>query len=230
MPQHPFRETIHGIPIRYRCDGKLFSLQRLEAVTKVSETVIRDLLFADDCALNASKKQDMQQVMGNFSSACDNFGLTISTKKAEVLYHPVPGNLYQGPNITVKGQRLQAVEHFTYLGSTLSRSANIDSEVNNRIAKASSAFGRLRKTVWARRGISQDIKNKVYKAVVLSTLLYGCETWTIYRRHEKQYFHLRSLRSILNICWQDKIPDSEVLERAALPSVITIMHYDMICL
>ena len=221
-----FRETSPGIPIRYRCDGKLFNPRRLQAVTKVTETVIRDLLFADDCALNATKEQEMQQEMDEFSSACNNFGLTISTKKTEVMYQPAPGNSYQEPNITVNGQRLQAVEHFTYLGSTLSRSANIDAEVNNRIAKASSAFGRLRKTVWERRGISQLTKIKVYKAVVLTTLLYGCETWTIYRRHEKQLqqFHLRCLRSILIIRWQDKISDTEVLERAQLPSVITTMR------
>eukprot|EP00795_Rhopilema_esculentum_P008327 gene8327-14291_t len=93
------------------------------------------------------------------------------TKKTKVLYLPAPRNLYQELNITVKGQRLQAEENFTYLGSTLSSSANNDAEVNNRIAKASSAFGRLRKLAWERRGISQDTKIKVYKAVVLSTPL-----------------------------------------------------------
>ena len=226
MLMDAFREETPGIPIRYRSDGKLFNARRLKAVTKVKETVIRDLLFADDCALNATNEGEMQQEMDSFSSACDNFGLTISTKKTEVLHQPAPGNVYLEPNITVKGQRLQAVEHFTYLGSTLSRSANIDAEVNNRISKASSAFGRLRKTVWERRGIRQSTKVQVYKAVVLSTLLYGCETWTIYRRHEKQLqqFHLRCLRSILNIRWQDRIPDTEVLERAELPSVITTMR------
>ncbi len=53
----------------------------------------------------------------------------------------------------MKGQRLQAVDNFTYLGSSLFRVVNIDNEVNNRIAKASSAFGRLRANVWERRGI-----------------------------------------------------------------------------
>ena len=115
--------------------------------------MIRELLFADDCALNAKSEPEMQLEMDEFSSACDNFGLTISTRKTEVMYQPAPGNTYQVPNITVKGQRLQAVENFTYLGSTLSRSANIDAEVTNRIAKASSAFGRLKKCVWERRGI-----------------------------------------------------------------------------
>ena len=89
----------------------------------------------------------VKQEMDGFSSACDNFGFTISSKKTEVTYQPAPGIPYQEPNITVKGQRLLAVENFTYLGSALSRSASIDAEVTNRIAKASIALGRLKKSV-----------------------------------------------------------------------------------
>ena len=48
---------------------------------------------------------------------------------------------------------------------------HIDDEITARIAKASVAFGRLRANVWERNGIKLDTK-KVYKAVVLPTLLY----------------------------------------------------------
>ena len=53
----------------------------------------------------------------------------------------------------MKGQRLQVVDKFTYLGSTLSRVVHIDDEVNARIAKASAAFGRLRGSILDRSGI-----------------------------------------------------------------------------
>ena len=221
-----FRNCGLGINIKYRTDGKLFNLRRLQAITKVKETVLRDLLFADDCAINASDEQDMQAMIDSFSSACDNYGLTISTKKTEVMFQPAPGNQYHKPQIKVNGQTLQATETFTYLGSTLSRTATIDDEINNRISKASCAFGRLRKKVWERRGISLETKLKVYRAVVLTTLLYGSETWTVYRRHDKQlnHFHLRCLRNLLHIHWQDKVPDSEVLKQANSLSITTTIH------
>ena len=60
-------------------------------------------------------------------------------------------------------------------------------------------------------------KVNVYCAVVLPTLLYGCEAWTPYRRHIRRLdqFHMRCLRRIANIKWQDMIPNTEVLQRCA---------------
>ena len=63
-----------------------------------------------------------------------------------------------------------------YLGSTFSRVVHIDEEVNGRIAKASTAFGQIRGNIRDRGGIRLDIKLKVYRSVVLQTLLYACET------------------------------------------------------
>ena len=63
-------------------------------------------------------------------------------------------------------------------------------------------------------------------AVVLTTLLYGSETWTAHRRHEKQlnHFYLRCSQNLLHICWQNKVPDTEVLEQKNFPIIITIMR------
>ena len=125
----------------------------------------------------------------------------------------------------MKGQRLQMVDKFTYLGSTLSRVVHIDDEVSARIAKARAAFGRLLGSIWDRSGIIHDTKLKVYRSVVLPTLLYACETWTVYQRHAKRlnHFHTSCLRKLLKIKWQDRIPDTEVLKRAGMQSVHTLL-------
>ena len=169
----------------------------------------------------------IQGAVDRMSKAFDNFQLTISTKKTEVVHQPAPGKPYREPTITVNGQKLQVVDKFTYLGSTLSRAVHIDDEVTARTAKASVAFGRLctKKNVWERNGIRLDTKLKVYKAVVLPTHLYACETWTVYQRHAKKlnHFHLSCLRKLLKIRRQDKIPDTEVLKKANMQSVHTLL-------
>ena len=175
-----FQDADNGIPIGYRFDGKLFNLRRLQAESKVQTEVLDEFLFADDITKYAPTEEKMQKGVDQVSDSCGNYDLTISIKKTKVVYQPAPGKPYKEPTITVTGQRLQVVDKFTYLRSTLSRVMHIDDEVNARVAKASAAFGRLRGSVWDRSGIRIDTKLKVYKAVVLPTLLYACETCTVY--------------------------------------------------
>ena len=126
-----------------------------------------------------------------------------ASKKTEVVYQPAPGKPYKEPTITVKAQRLQVVDKFTYLGSSLSRVVQIDDEVNVRIAKASAASDQLHGSTWDQSGIRLDTKLKVYRLVVLPTLLHACETWTVYQRHAKRlsHFHTSCLRKLLKIKW-----------------------------
>ena len=200
----------------------MFNRRRLKAKTTVKVAIPGELIFADDCALNSNTEAEIQECVDHFSRACDNFGFTISTKKTEVMHQPAPRKMYHEPHIFVNDEPLKSTDSwmnsFTYLGSTLSR------EANNRLSKAYSAFGRLRKKVWDGRGISQETKLKVYMAMVLTVLLY--KLWTVYSRHARKLNHFRTkcLRIILSIKWQDMVPDTEVLTRAGIPSIHTLLQ------
>ena len=108
MLQHAFTDDSNGIKYNCRFDGGLFNLRRLQAKTKIQTGTVCELLFADDSALAAGSEADMQHTVNLFSSACDNFGLTISTKKTEVMYQPAPGKPYAEPTITVNKEKLPA--------------------------------------------------------------------------------------------------------------------------
>ena len=158
MLSDAFRDGDISVSFRYCTDGCLFNLQRLQAKTKVHKDTAYNFLFAEDCALNASTESDMQESMDLFAKACDDFGLTISTKKTEVMHQPAPGT---------PGQRLAVADKFIYLGSILLCSVNIDKEVAYRIARASAPFGRLKDQVWECWGLKLETKLKVYWAVVM---------------------------------------------------------------
>ena len=66
------------------------------------------------------------------------------------------------------------------------------------------------------------VKGKIYCEIVLSTLLYGAEAWTVYRRQVKKLdaFMMRHLRSIMRITWMDKVTNKEILERTGLEDLL----------
>ncbi len=86
-------------------------------------------------------------------------------------------------------------------------------------------------TVWSLQNClgaerTQSHHQAVYRVVVLTTLLYACETWTVYSRHAEQHnrFHLSCLRTRLRIKWQDKTPDTEVLDQAGISSIHSLLQ------
>ena len=121
---------------------------------------------------------------------------------------------------------LKNVDTFKYLGSCINSAANLDDEVLCRISRASQAFGRLHTRVWQERGLSTQTKLSVYQATVLPSLLYGCETWTCYRRHIRklEQFHLRCLRAVLRVSWKDKVTNQEILRRAGLTGIDAMLN------
>ncbi|KAK7102272.1 hypothetical protein V1264_020516 [Littorina saxatilis] len=106
MLKHAFRTSTDGIYLHTRSDGKLFSLSRLKEKTKNRKTLIRDMLFADDAALKTHKEE---RLMNNFSGACQDFGLTISLKKTNI----VGQDTECPPIITINNYKLDVVNEFT---------------------------------------------------------------------------------------------------------------------
>ena len=116
---------------------------------------------------------------------------------------------------------MKIVKEYKYLGGFISDNCSLDYEINYRINQANRSYGRLRERVFESHSISLRTKVQVYTAVCLSALLYGSETWVLYRYHIKKLeaFHIRSLQRIMNVSWRDKIPHVIILQRTNTTSV-----------
>ena len=88
---------------------------------------------------------------------------------------------------------------FTYLGSTVSSTKN---DINTRRAKAWTAIDRL-SVIW-KSDLSDKLKRSIFKAVVVSILLYGCTIWTLTKRKEKKLDsnYTKMIRVVLNRSWR----------------------------
>ena len=129
------------------------------------------------------------------------------------------------PTLTIKDYTLEVVPQFT-LGSATSNNACLDVELGKRIGKTATNMAKLSARVWENKKLTTQTKIAVYRACIVSTLLYSSESWTTYAGQEKRFntFHMRCLRCILSISWMDKVLNNEVLERANIPSMFTLLR------
>ena len=170
--KHAFQRSTDGVCLHSRSDGCLFNISRLCAKTNTRTVTIRDLLFTDDVAMVSHQKDGLQRLMDKFSDACDLFGLAISQKKTQVMGQALPAP----PCITVSGQELEVAHQFQYLCFTTTDTLSLDVELSKCIGKALTSLSKLTKRLWENKHLTIPTKINVYKACVISTLLYCSES------------------------------------------------------
>ena len=121
------------------------------------------------------------------------------------MYCGVPESESDVQPIAVAGTVVECVQSFVYLGCMITPDARVGSEVDRRIAKASSAFGALR-CIFDDRQLSIKTKRLLYSACVVTVLLYGSECWPILRRDEDRIdvFHHQCIRTVLGVSRWDQ--------------------------
>ena len=171
----------------------------------------------ESTCIPAQTETALQELINCFAHACSQ----ISIKKNNILGQDISA----APYISIGDCTLDVLEDFTYLGSNISSNLSLDTELNMRIGKASAAMARLIKRVRENTMLTIKTKTQVYQACVLSTLLYGSESWTLYTQQERRLntFHMCCLRRILGISWQDHIPNTEVLARTGSLSMYALL-------
>jgi hypothetical protein len=178
MLEIAFKNSGDGVCIQTRHNADLFNVAHFKAKRKTSQIIVREMLFADDCALVAHDADSMQRLVDRFSLAAEQLNLKINIKKTECLFQPAKYcTSSQTPDeIHVRNETLAQTKDFVYLGSTISDNGRLDSEITFRMGKASAAYAKLKERLWDNHHVSLKVKGKVYQAVVLSALLYGAET------------------------------------------------------
>ena len=221
LVSHRDLQSSDCVGIEYRLDGGLFNLRHLQAKTKTSYAVISALQYADDAAFPSLTADRLLCSLDVMSEAYLCAGLIINTIKTEILFTSSPG----ATTFSISGNQLKNIENYTYFDSNLSFSGDLIKEIQRPINLASSAFSRLSKHVFGNQNLTIHTKIAVYNAVVISTILYSCKTWVPYCRHIRllESFHIRHLQLILGLRLWYKVTHSEIISRAGLPSIKSML-------
>ncbi|XP_076028447.1 uncharacterized protein LOC143017543 [Oratosquilla oratoria] len=153
----------------------------------------------------------------------------ISPTDGVYISYCLDGNLFNLQRLQSKTlvtmEPLKNIEKFTYLGSVLSSTNDLTSEMQRQIGLASASFGRLSYRVFMNRDLTSTTKISVYKVICLSILLYRSESWVLYRRHLKKLeaFHTNCLQCILGVKWWHRVLHAEIHSRAHVNPIETII-------
>ena len=101
----------------------------------------------------------------------NKYGMEINREKSKVM---VTGscNGRKDININIDGKPVEQVTMFKYLGATITEDATSRKEIEIRICQATVVLARL-SSIWKANTTSIDKKQKLLRAIVTSTLLYG---------------------------------------------------------
>ena len=118
------------------------------------------------------------------------------------------------PSITLKGQALEEIKSFSYLGSMIRQDGKVKEEVAVRLGKAGIAYQMWRKKVFRSHNLSKETNLCAFRTLVMSVLLYGTETWDVSQKHlnKLRTFQMRCLCDILGLTLWDKVRNTTILE------------------
>ena len=186
-----------GVDVLYKFGGKLVG----EWTRRPLQTTVTQLLFADDAVVVASGREDMERAAHVLDDVTTEWGLTMSLVKTKLLIVSEDGSEEDQQPIIIRGQPIEVVDAFKYLGAVVEGKGEVVLDVEDKIARASRAFSALCRPVFNDGNLSRRTKRMVYRVAVLGVLLYGAETWVNKRdaTQKLQSFYNKCLRCITHI-------------------------------
>jgi len=112
-----------------------------------------------------------------------NAGQTSFNQEMPLSFRVYTCGFPQNHNIQ-KDKSFERVQQFKYLGKTPNKNS-IHEEIRNR-SKSGNAFYHPVQNLLSSSLLSNNLKIKIYRTIILPAALYGCETWSLILREERK--------------------------------------------
>jgi hypothetical protein len=81
-------------------------------------------------------------------------------------------------SMNIDNSFFERVEEFRYLGTTLTNQTHIQEEMKSRLKSRNACYHSVH-SLLSSSLLSKNLNIKIYRTVILSVVLYGCETWSL---------------------------------------------------
>ena len=128
-------------------------------------------------ALLTEDERMLKNMLMELNERCEDYGMKINISKTKAWLSE--------ESRRIKGESIEQVDRFIYLGCNISSNMNCCQEVKQRIglAKKKKAFNRKRSIFSG--PLEKELRKRFVKSFVWSVALYGAETSTLRRNKQK---------------------------------------------
>jgi hypothetical protein len=88
-------------------------------------------------------------------------------------------------SMEIDNSSIERVEEFKYLGTTLTNQNSIQVQIKSRLKLGSACYYSVQNLLSSRL-LSKNLKIKIYRTIILTVVLYGCEVWSLTLREERR--------------------------------------------
>jgi len=192
-----------------------------DAVESLSESAkaaylrgdLADMAYADDTLLIGVSSGHLTEFLAAVATAGRRYGMELHYSKFQLLNIQCDTRV-----LRPDGAPVCASAGMVYLGTVLSDSGCIDSELSRRIGQARSEFRALGK-VWRRSTLTRKRRLAIFSSMVETKLYYAlsCCCLNVAQKRRLNGFQAKCLRQIMGIApsFISRVSNKEVLKRAA---------------
>jgi len=193
-------ERVHFVRVQSKLSSDPFNSKLFKWDSSSVYLSLCEFFFADDAAFVALSNDVLQKILNIADEVLSAFGQSISVTKTEIMViQPRSEEKPELLPIFVRGQQLQNSLSFKYIGGKISVSASLTAEIDTRLNMMAAAYVKNRINLLENREIPLKLRLRGFIAFVLSSALYGSETWNVLKADVARLdsFQYRSLRRLL---------------------------------
>jgi sorting nexin-29 len=155
------------------------------------------LAYADDVNIVGENINTIQKNTKALLDASKEVGLEVNAEKTKYMLVSRCQKAGQRQSIKIGNRFFESVAKFKYLGTTLTDQNCILEEIKRRLNSGNACYHSVQ-SLLSSCLLSRYVRVKIYKTIILSFVLYGCETWSLMLReeHRLRVFENRMLRRI----------------------------------
>jgi hypothetical protein len=136
-----------------------------------------------------------QAKLGILIDANKEVGVEVNAEKTKYMLVPRDLNAGQNRDIKIGNRSFENMSPFKYLGTTVTNQNLIQEEIKRRL-NSGNAYYHSVQNLLSSRLLSKNVKVRIYKTIIFSVVLYGCEMWslTVRKEHKLRVSENRVLR------------------------------------